>query len=212
MNSRLYGSKFIIPTQPYREFQSTAPSRSSRSSPSQHLEQEIPMTCNSRWISSTDHGFPQREQPSLSRRAMTCCLTELSSQFSSLEESGVLSLIKRFLSTQRTLNSSVNPRVSSQSVVPQILERRIQPIDSTVRLFRVLPRVVLRIHHHSVSRDAVPGLSPSRVLDEIYPAVSRRESLVLVAVPLRQRDTRRRNRHSESPRLVPGRSLGGFHL
>lgn len=99
------------------------------------------------------------------------------------------------LGRKRLPNRPVNHGVRLQDIVVQIRERRVEPIDTTMGLMPLLVGICEGEEDHSVSLDAVPPLGTSLVVYKIYPAVSLWNRLVLVAVPLRDREgTIRRGR------------------
>lgn len=100
--------------------------------------------------------------------------------------SNVIALVEALLLSERLSNSLINPRIRLQDIVVELLEGCVQPIDSPHGLFPVLVRVGQGPEHHRISLDTVPALSSSYVLHKVDPTITRRNRLVLVAVPFRE--------------------------
>ena len=69
-------------------------------------------------------------------------------------------------------------------IVEQVLVRCIQPVDSACSLLHNFVGVVLRVEYDGIGLDAVPTFCTSIILDQIYPLLTVRDWLVLMAVPL----------------------------
>ena len=74
-------------------------------------------------------------------------------------------LIEVLLPCQGFRDGLVNQGVCHQRVVVQVLEGRIEPVDSSVCLVEHLVRVGLRVENNRIRLDTVPALRPSCVLN-----------------------------------------------
>lgn len=70
-------------------------------------------------------------------------------------------------------------------IVEQVLVRCVQPVDSACSLLHNFVGVVLRVEYDGIGLDAVPTFCARIVLDQVYPLLTVRDWLVLMAVPLR---------------------------
>lgn len=94
-------------------------------------------------------------------------------------------LVEALFSPQGLPNSLIDDRSRDEVVVPQISEIGVQPVNSAVRLPPIAITVGLGVEHDCVRFDTIPPFCPSSVLNQVDPAVSLWNLLVLVAVPLR---------------------------
>ena len=92
--------------------------------------------------------------------------------------------IEGLLALQRPHDGLVDDRIGQKYVVVKLRERRVESINPSESLIPVLVRIRQAIENHGVGLDAVPSFSTSLVLDQVYPAISLRNLLVLVTIPL----------------------------